>query len=254
MALGISLIYLNRKEHIVAFSFRKLILDRHMTLMIFKIGLPSIAQQTLVSMAHMFVLSLVNSFGSAATNALGAVARVDMFAFMPAMSVSMAVSALTGQNLGAGKPERVKAVFKWGIILSSSMTLVISLVAVCLSTYILRMFGLGGDLKVMEIGSSYLRIVGASYILVGIMFVSGGVINGSGHTLVTMVFSILSFWAIRVPGAWLLSKTGLGITGIWISVAASFAVGMLMTLVYYYSGGWRKAVVVQTAEVVPIME
>jgi putative MATE family efflux protein len=254
VALGTSLVYLNRKDHMVAFSFKKLILDRHMTLMIFKIGLPSIAQQTLVSMAHMFVLSLVNSFGSAATNALGAVARVDMFAFMPAMSVSMAVSALTGQNLGARKPERVGAVYKWGVIYSSSMTLAISLTAVCLSTYILRMFGLGEDLKVMDIGSSYLRIVGASYVLVGIMFVSGGVINGSGHTLVTMIISILCFWAIRVPGAWFLSKTTLGITGIWVSVAASFTVGMLMALAYYYSGRWRQTVVVRAAEVVPFIE
>jgi putative MATE family efflux protein len=253
-ALVISLIYLNRKDHFVAFSPRRLILDRRITLLIFKIGLPSIAQQSLVSMAHMLVLSLVNAFGSAATNALGAVARVDMFAFMPAMSVSMAVSALTGQNLGARKPERVKDVFKWGVVMASAMTVIISLVAMIFSQKILMMFGLGDDARVMEIGGTYLRIVGSSYVLVGIMFVAGGVINGSGHTIVTMIFSVLAFWAIRVPGAWFLSKTSLGITGIWISVVVSFGVGMCMTLVYYLSGRWKRAIVVKSADVIPFMD
>jgi putative MATE family efflux protein len=253
-ALCISLVYLNRKDHLVAFRPGKLAIDRHITLLIFKIGLPSIVQQSLVSMAHIFVLSLVNSFGAAATNALGAVARVDMFAFMPAMSVSMSVSALTGQNLGARKPERVKDVFKWGVAMSSLMTISISLVAVILSGHILRMFGLGDDARVMEIGKAYLRIVGPTYVLVGIMFVAGGVINGSGHTMATMVFSVLAFWAVRVPCAWFLSKTGLGITGIWVSVGVSFAVGMMMSLGYYYSGRWRKAVIGKTAEVLPIMD
>ena len=51
----------------------------------------------------------------------------------------------------------------------------------------------------MEIGGSYLHIVGACYTCVGVMFICGGVINGSGHTLVTMAFSIIAFWLIRVP-------------------------------------------------------
>jgi putative MATE family efflux protein len=255
ISLTVSLTYLNRKNHVIAFSFRKLVFDRRITLLIFKIGLPAITQQSLVSLAHMLVLSIVNSFGSAATNALGAVARVDMFAFMPAMSMSMAVSTLTAQNLGAQKPERIKAVFGWGFLMTSIITIAISLMAVLFSGPILRAFGLGGDLKVMEIGGSYLHIVGACYICVGVMFVCGGVINGSGHTMVTMVFSILAFWLIRVPAAWYLSATSLGVRGVWFAVALSFATGMVMSLTYYFSGRWKRAVIIKSAEpIVPCME
>lgn len=253
-ALATSIVYLNRKDHLVAFRLKKLTLDRHITLLIFRIGLPSIIQQSLISFGHMFILGIVNSFGAAATNALGAVARVDMFAFMPAMSLSAAVSAMTGQNIGAGKPERVKDVFKWGLAITSLMTLAITLIAVFLSGIILRMFGLGGDLKVMEIGTMYLRIVGVSYLFVGVLFVASGVINGAGHTMVTMILSVLSFWAIRVPGAWFLSKTTLGLTGIWLSVAGSFLIVTIMSLLYYYSGRWKKAVIRKTADVVSIMD
>ncbi len=253
--LAIAIVYLNRKSHLVAFNPKKLVLDKKITLIIFKIGLPAIVQQSLVSLAHMLVLSIVNSFGSAATNALGAVARVDMFAFMPAMSVSMAVSALTGQNLGAQKPERIKDVFRWGIVMTATITIVISILAVSFSRPVLMAFGLGGDPKVMEIGSSYLHIVSACYIFVGVMFVCGGVINGAGHTLVTMTFSILAFWFIRLPAAWYLSSTSLGIRGVWVAIGTSFGLGMCMTLAYYFSGRWRRAVIIRTtAGPMPLLE
>ena len=248
LGLAVSLTYLNRKNHIVAFSFRKLNFDRRITLLIFKVGLPAIVQQSLVSLAAMLVLSIVNSFGAAATDALGAVARVDMFAFMPATSMSMAVSALTGQNLGAQKPERIKSIFGWGMIMTSIITVTISLMAIFLSGPILRAFGLGADRLVMEIGGSYLHIVGACYIFVGVMFVCGGVINGSGHTLVSMIFSILAFWLIRLPSAWYLSGTRLGIRGVWCGVALSFAAGMVMSLAYYFSGRWKRQVIIKSTK------
>jgi len=254
VGLVTAIIYLNHKSHLVAFNPRKLRLDGSITLLIFKIGLPAIVQQSLVSLAHMLILSIVNSFGAAATNALGAVSRVDMFAFMPSMSVGMAVSALTGQNLGARKPERIRDVFKWGMVMASAITVFISLLAVSFARPILMGFGLGGDPAVMAIGSSYLHIVGSCYICVGVMFVCGGVINGAGHTLITMAFSILSFWFIRLPVAWYLSSTGLGVRGVWFAVGVSFTLGMCMALSYYSSGRWRKAVIIRAEAPMPLMD
>jgi putative MATE family efflux protein len=253
-ALGIGFAYLNRRNHLVAFHPKKLIFDRHLTLLVFKIGVPSIIQQSLFSIGAMFVTSFVNSFGSVATNAFGAVGRVDMIAFMPAMSMSMAVSALTGQNLGAGKPQRVKEIFKSGIVMTSSITLCISLIVVFLSKLILTMFGLGDDEKVMEIGMTYLRIVGSCYIFFAVMFISNGVINGAGHTMITMTFSLLTLWLVRVPISWLLSKTSLGIIGIWIAIALSFLATMVVSLTYYFSGRWKKSVIIRAPVTVPVMD
>jgi putative MATE family efflux protein len=246
IAVGISIFYLNRKGHFVAFNPRKLILDKHITYLLFKIGFPSIIQQSLISISGMFVQTFVNSFGASAANAFGAVLTIDMFAFMPAMSMSMAVATLTGQNLGAGRPERVKRVFKSGVMMTSSITVLISFIVVVFSKFILIMFGLGDDAKVMEIGISYLRIAGSCYIFFAIMFISNGVINGAGHTIITMVFTLLSLWLIRVPLAWFLSKTNLGIAGIWIAIACSFFVTMIVSLTYYFSGRWKKSAVIKT--------
>jgi Na+-driven multidrug efflux pump len=170
------------------------------------------------------------------------------------MSMGMAVSALTGQNLGAQKPERIKDVFKWGIVMTSAITIFISLLAVSFARHILMGFGLGADPSVMQIGTSYLHIVGTCYICVGVMFVCGGVINGAGHTLITMAFSILSFWLIRLPVAWYLSATSLGVRGVWFAVGTSFTLGMAMTLAYYSSGRWRHKVIIRAEAPMPLMD
>jgi MATE family, multidrug efflux pump len=243
-AVGLStgIVYLNRKNHPGAFHPKKLLLNRRMTVMLFKIGLPSIVQQLLISTGALLIATMVNTFGAAATNAFGAVIRVEMFAMMPAISISMAVAALTGQNLGAGKPHRIKAVFRWGLVLISSITLLISLIAVFLSGQILTLFGLGKDARVMEIGINYLHIVGACYLIFTIGFVSNGVINGAGHTLITMLFSLLSLWVFRIPLSWTLSRTELGITGIWVGIALSFFGFSSASLSYYLTGKWKKTV------------
>lgn len=243
IATIIGLIYLNRKNHIIAFNPKNFILDRHITLLLFKVGFPSMIQQSLVSIGAAFISSFVNGFGSAATDAFSAVGRVDSVAFMPAMSMSMAASALTGQNIGANKIERVKEIFKWGILMTTVITIFISIFAASFPRLILIMFGLGNDAEVLGIGITYLRIVGLSYILFAIMFISNGIINGAGHTITTMLFSLLSLWVVRVPLSWLLSQTKLGIVGIWVSIVASYAVVMVISLSYYYSGRWKKAVI-----------
>ncbi len=100
------------------------------------------------------------------------------------------MATLTGQNLGAGLPERVKRVFKSGVMMTSSITILVSITVVTLSRYVLIMFGLGDDVRVMDIGTSYLHIAGSCYIFFAIMFISNGVINGAGHTIITMVFTL----------------------------------------------------------------
>jgi putative MATE family efflux protein len=255
IALIMSVIYLNRKDHIVAFNPKKLTFDGHITALIFKLGFPSIIQQSLISLGSIFILSFVNAYGAAATNAFGAFGRVDMVIIMPAMSVSMAATTLTGQNLGAGKPQRVKDIFKWGVIMTSIITICISLVVIVFAKYIFIMFGIGSDTKAVEIGVQYFHIVYPFFVFMAILFVSNGIINGAGHTLITMFLSIMSLYLVRVPFSWFFTKkTSLGINGIWIAVAMSMVFTMCVSLAYYFSGRWKKSVVLKTPVGTPFME
>lgn len=236
-----SVVYLNRKNHLTSLKFKTIKFDRYFALQIFKIGLPSIVQQSLISIGNAFITTFVNAFGVNAIAAFGAASRIDSIAFMPAMSLGMASSAITGQNLGAKKPERVYEVFKWGIIMTISITAMISLFALIFPEQLISLFV--SDKNVIELGKGYLRIVSFSYVFFAVMFISNGIINGSGHTFVTMVFSLVSLWLIRVPLSATLPKHGFGIKGIWISIVVSFATVMTISIIYFLSGKWKKPVV-----------
>ena len=206
-----------------------------------RIGIPSAVQQSLISVSMVFVTGIVNGFGENATAAFGAASRVDQLAFMPALTLSMAISTLAGQNIGAGRHQRVREILVWGCVLSGGITLACSVLAVSLPRLLLRIFV--NDPAVIGLGADYLRIVGAFYIFFAIMFVSNGIINGSGQTLVTTLITLVSLWVVRVPLAvWLSRRLG-SIEGVWWSISASFGVSMTASLLYYFSGRWRRGVV-----------
>ena len=232
------LIYMKYKYGKEPIILSKLQFDVSTILKILKIGLPSFAQQMMVSMGYAFITAFVNAFGVASTAAFGVTSRIDSIVAMPAMAMMLAASALTAQNIGAGKPERIKSILKFGIIINVPVILVISLLCVCFPATIMRIFVKEAD--VINVGIDYLRIVGAGYPFFIIFYVSNGIINGAGKTISTMIISFISLCVIRIPLAGLLSQTSLGIHGIWIAIVISFAITTVNSLIYYTHGKWRK--------------
>jgi putative MATE family efflux protein len=204
-----------------------------------RIGLPSAVQQSLVSLGMAFVTGLVNHFGEDATAAFGAASRIDQIAIMPAMTLSMAISTLAGQNLGAGRPDRVKEVFRWGCVYSGGITVLVSAVSVVFAKELLGIFI--SDPAVIALGVPYLHIVASCYLFFACAFVANGVINGAGHTVATTIISLISLWVVRVPvGYWLSRRMG-SVEGVWYATSLSFAVSMTVSSTYYLLGRWRRA-------------
>jgi putative MATE family efflux protein len=233
------MVYLHRQKSPVAPGWPHV---RHLgpeTRQTFRIGIPASIQQSLVSLGMVMVTGIVNGFGETSTAAFGAASRIDQIAFMPAINFGMAISTLAGQNLGAGHHGRVREVFSWGCLFSGAITLVISAVAVLLPGPLLRVFT--PDAAVIELGTSYLHIVGACYVLFGLMFVSNGIINGAGATMITTLISLLSLWVVRVPGAYWLSRHLHSVKGVWYAIAFSFFVSLACSMAYYFSGRWQRA-------------
>jgi putative MATE family efflux protein len=240
ISLTVALIYLNRKNHLIAIDFKAFRFDRHITWLIAKIGFPSTVQQCLVSVGSALVTKYVNFFGPSAIAAFGAAGRIDMVATMPAIAIGMAATALTGQNLGARKPERVKEIFKWALLMGTSISGFVAIFAFSFPKIILSMFI--RHAPVLEIGVEYLHIVAPCYFLFALIFVSSGVVNGAGQTMIPMIMTLISLWAVRVPLAWYLSQhTALKAVGIWVAMAAGFLVTALANFSYYLTGRWKKA-------------
>lgn len=214
-------------------------LDPALTWLIVKIGLPAGAQQTLVSLGMMALVSIVNRFGSIQAAGYGIGGRIDQFAFMPAMSMGLAVTALVGQNLGAGRGDRVSQIVRWSLLLSGSITGIVALIAVALPKLPLSAFT--RDPELLAAGTAYLRWVGLAYVPMACTFVLVGVLRGAGDTMASFFITLLMLWVVRVPLAvYFTTRGGLGVDGVWVSIALSSLVGVTLNALYYGSGRWRK--------------
>jgi len=234
--------HMRRKRHVAAPDWVRVHLDWPNTSLTLKIGVPSMAQQALVSLGMIFILGLVNRFGAHSAAAFGIAGRLDQLAFMPAMAIGMAVSTLAGQNIGAQRFDRVHQVFFWGLVVGCGITFLATLLALAIPEHLIQLFARNEDNDVVVIGAQYLRIIGLGYLLFAVMFVSNGVINGAGHTLATTLFTLMAFWAVRIPLATYLSVRLNDVRGVWYASLIGFVVGTIMSLTYYFSGRWRKSV------------
>lgn len=222
IALLAGLIYVKSKNPLVAPSFKKLNLHKAQTKLLLKIGFPAIMQQALTAIGGSFMSSFVNGFGVAAASGYGAVIRVDSLINIFAMSIGTASAAFTGQNLGAKKPERVRDAFKWGIIISLLLSVVITLMCLLIPKILLSAFVHETD--VLDIGAVCLRYLGIGYIFMLIMFTVNGIFNGSGKTLLSMTITLTTLWIIRIPLSYILLNTGMKIHGIWLSIDISYMI------------------------------
>ena len=208
-----------------------------------RIGLPAGLQQVLTSLAILAVGALVNRFGTAAAAGLGLVGRLEQVGIMPAMAVGLAVSAVVGQNLGAGNEKRAREAARWAVLLAVGVTLLYVIVAEACPRLLMVIFT--REAAVADVGTGYLRIVVLCYPFAAVMLVLSGVLRGAGDTTPSMVFTLVSLWLIRVPLAnYLLNYPGLGVRGIWLAIAVSLPINLLLHYLYYRYGPWlRKAVV-----------
>lgn len=207
----------------------------------FKLGLPAGAQQTVLSLGFLMMSSIVNSFGKNVIAAFGVGSRVDQFAFLPAMTFSLAISSVAGQNLGALDFRRAREVARWGAIISSLFAVVTTVVIFFITTSIVHIFTTDGD--VTRLGIEYLRIVSFSYLPLALMFAYNGFLRGAGDTFQTMLNTILTLWGVRIPLAKVLSSLpNLAERGIWISQIIGPLAGFLIAYIYYLSGRWENKI------------
>ncbi|MFO8055192.1 MAG: MATE family efflux transporter, partial [Bacteroidales bacterium] len=240
MAVG----YLNRTHEIISFRLRHWVFDTGILIQGLRIGLPSGFQHTFVALGMMALFRIVNDFGTDTVAAYSAAVRLDSFAGMPAMSLSAALSTFVGQNLGANKPHRVRKGLYATWIMAVIVSLIISLVVILFGRNLMSVFT--SDRNVIDIGASYLVIVGAFYVVFSSMFINQAVLKGAGDTMTSMIITLFSLWILRIPLSYLLSRepVGLGAQGIWWGIPLAWIFGFLFSFIYYKTGRWKRKVVV----------
>ncbi len=237
-----AVIYLNRTHKLMNLHNLKVVFDKDIFKEGVRIGLPTGLQQTVVGLGMMALLGIVNKFGTDVIAAYAIGGRIDSFISLPAMALSAALATFTGQNLGAGKIDRIKRGLGYTVKIAMVFCIVLIALIIIFRQQLVSMFN--NDLEVIRIGSEYLTIVNSFYFLFILMFIFNGVLRGAGDTLVPMFITILSLWIVRVPLAAILSQY-MGEHGIWWSIPIAWFVGMLGAFIYYLSGKWKTKGVVK---------
>ncbi|MCB9013643.1 MAG: MATE family efflux transporter [Bacteroidales bacterium] len=243
-ALVLAMIYLHRTHEIISFDFRNWKFDTEIFKASFRIGLPTGLQQTFVALGMMALFSIVNTFGTNVVAAFSAAGRIDSIATVPAMVFAQALSTFVGQNIGAGKIERVQKGLIMTLVMSWLTSILITALLIIFRSYIMHIFTNESETEVIRIGGEYLTIVTSFYLVFATMFTFAGVMRGAGDTLIPMFITLFALWLIRIPMAYFLSGR-IGEAGIWWAVPIGWTAGMIMSFLYYRTGRWKKKTVVK---------
>lgn len=238
VSLLVSLWYVQTSKHeIVRIRVSELKIDREELAKIVRLSAPTAIQMGLVSLSFIALSAIVNGFGTDVMAGYTAASRLDSFAVIPSMTLSIAISTFVGQNMGAGKPERVKRGMLATLGLSVGISVLISLVLIFFPHPILSLFAT--DPVVIAHGAEYLIVVSSFYALFAAMFTLAGVLRGAGAVTFAMLATVIAVWVARIPASWLLSLVW-GPTGIWWGIPIGWAVGLGISVAYYASGRWKR--------------
>ena len=246
IAFLLAIIWLNKTHKLIRIAVRGLHFDKEIFRQSIRIGLPTGIQHTLVAMGALVLMGIVNTFGTDVIAGYSVASRLDALAIVPAMSFSQAISTFVGQNIGANKYDRIRKGLIATVKMSGIVTIVTTVFIIFAGHLLMSLFT--NDQEVIRLGDQYLTIVSSFYLAFTLMFIYSGVMRGAGDTLIPMFISLLSLWLIRIPMAWFLSGE-IGESGIWWAIPAGWVIGLILSYIYYKSGGWKKKAVVKYQEI-----
>jgi putative MATE family efflux protein len=232
-------IYLRRKKHALAPDaalLRDLRLNGAMIGKILGIGLPSAIGMVVMAIAELVLLGLVNTYGSDATAAYGAVNQVMGYTQFTALSISIAVSILGAQAIGGGDRVRLDGIVRTGLAFNLVLTGGLVALIYLVPRAVLGIFITDG--AVLDLAKGLLYIALWSSVPFGLATVFSGAMRAAGVALTPMLLSIFAIVAIELPAAIVLSRT-IGLEGVWAAYPIVFC-AMFVLQMGYYLLVWRK--------------
>lgn len=204
-----------------------------------KVAIPSMLQQSIVSIGMLLVQSVVNGYGSSVLAGYTAGSRIESVCIVPMIASGNAVSTFTAQNLGAGKPERVKRGYLAAVRMVASFAVVLCLMLRLFHESIISSFlEAGSEQAAFETGNAYLSFISFFFVFIGLKAITDGVLRGAGDVVVFTLANLVNL-SIRVMIAFVLSPI-LGVQAVWIAVPIGWVANYLISFISYLSGRWSR--------------
>lgn len=241
LSMVLCIFYLRKKNFIFDFKLSSFKMHKLRVRQIITVGLPSAIQNGTVGVSFMFLTAFANSFGYAASAALGAVSKYNGFAILPAIAMSSSVSAMAAHNIGAGEYERAKKTMLTGMICAVAITYPVFILTQMFPETIIKVFN--DDPALLTYGVEYLRVFAFDYLIVPFVFSLNGLYTGAGHTRFSLFNSLISSLLARIPASYIFGFTfNWGLRGIGVGAPFATVVALIVSTIFFFSGRWKKRI------------
>lgn len=219
-----------------------------------RIGVPFSLQNSLIAISCIVLQSVVNGFGSVVVGAFTVTSRIEQLVQQPFSSLGMALTTYSGQNVGAGKMDRVKKGMRSATIMALIFSLSMLPLAYLCGESIIRIFVKKEEYDVIRMGVRALKITSLCYFPLGMIYVPRALLNGAGDAGFAMMNGI-SEVVCRIVFANVLTKiAAIGYWGIWITTGATWAVTAIVCVWRYFSGVWMQKGITKSVTSVEAVE
>ena len=205
--------------------------DRKLFVQILAIAVPSILQQSVLSVGNLFVQDIVNRYGSAVVAGYSGAIKLNTFAINIFMTLGSCLSSYTAQNIGAGKQERIPMGFRTGLKLSELTALPFVVLYFGLSQQMMGLFLNAESSAAIHAGVMFLRIVSPWYFMIVVKLMTDGIIRGSG-AMIYFVIATIPDLILRIGFALMLSSRFRS-TGIWMAWPFGWIAATVLTIIFY---------------------
>ena len=211
-------------------------INKETAVKIIKIGLPTAIQNMVISFSNVLVQSSVNAYGATAMAGYAAYLKIDGFNILPVLSISMAVTTFTGQNVGANRLDRVKKGMYSSLIMVLVYTVFIGAVLLIFSHQVLGLFT--HSAQVIMYGQLAMKHFCPYYFLLGILNVLAGTVRGAGKGIPPMIILLFSMCIFRILWIKIALPFYSSIDGVFILYPISWLVGAILMIFYTKFGKW----------------
>ena len=211
-------------------------INKETAVKIIKIGLPTAIQNMVISFSNVLVQSSVNAYGATAMAGYAAYLKIDGFNILPVLSISMAVTTFTGQNVGANRLDRVKKGMYSSLIMVLVYTVFIGAVLLIFSHQVLGLFT--HSAQVIMYGQLAMKYFCPYYFLLGILNVLAGTVRGAGKGIPPMIILFFSMCIFRILWIKIALPFYSSIDGVFILYPISWLVGAILMIFYTKFGKW----------------
>ncbi len=237
-------IYLFRKVELARFQRGQFRFHKEMFTMSLRLGVPTSIQQCSVGLGMVLMQRLINSFGVDTISAITAAMKLESFAMVPIMMFYMGLSNFTGQNMGAGKLDRIKRGYHQTMVMAMITCAGIILLLIFAGPYAIGLFHMNE--AATAIGSEYLRTLAWFFLIFCVMYITNGVLQGSGDVAYPTAGSMTSLIVRVIVANIMATFPAIGYRSIFYSIPIGWACGTAIVFIRYLTGKWKTKGVVRS--------